>query len=147
MNCRAFNSAFRAAGEPIRWVNGGESRRLAWRGFDPAYDATVVRTRRAAEIESGIVSQPPDRTPSPHEPHWLYTLWTLRKVGKGQADCELWFHPLGRELRLTVNQDLLRSQVFKGDDLGWVELTKDWQRAFEEKHWIKAPNSEVVGEV
>lgn len=92
------------------------------------------------------MSQPPDRTPSPHEPHWLKTLWTLRKLNVGQADCELWRHPLGRELKLTVNQDLSRSQVFKGENLGWVELSQEWERAFEAKGWTKPPDFEFVWE-
>lgn len=79
------------------------------------------------------MTHPPDRTPPAHEPHWLKTLWTLRQLNVDLADCELWHHPLGRELRLTVNQDLLRSRVFKGEDLGWVEASQEWQRAFEAK--------------
>lgn len=92
--------------------------------------------------------QPPHRTPSPHEPHLLRPLWTLRKLHKGQADCELWHHPIGGiELRLFVNNDLLRSQVFKGSDLAWVELSQEWQRAFEAKGWSQPPSFERIGEV
>jgi hypothetical protein len=54
---------------------------------------------------------------------------------------------MGRELRLMVNNDLLRSQVFKGiKDLGWADLAGEWRQAFYAKGWEDWRGSESLGE-
>jgi hypothetical protein len=37
--------------------------------------------------------------------------------------------------------------VFKGEDLAWVELSQEWQRAFEAKGWTKPPTLESIGQL
>lgn len=39
-------------------------------------------------------------------------------------------HPLGRERRLYLNNDLLRSEVFR--DLAWAEAAVEWREAMQE---------------
>lgn len=46
--------------------------------------------------------------------------WTLRKINKGEAHCTLRDHPLGIELRLDINGDLMRSEVFR-EPLAWAD--------------------------
>jgi hypothetical protein len=74
---------------------------------------------------------------------WLATCWTLRKPNRGEATCEVWSHPLGRELRLSANREQLRSQVFR--DLAWTELAVQWREAMKEKGWTEPSNSEPIG--
>jgi hypothetical protein len=53
-------------------------------------------------------------------PRALANCWRLRKLNRGEASCDLWSHPLGRELRLSINTDLLRSEVLRGPMI-WLQ--------------------------
>lgn len=96
-------------------------------------------------IQSRIqrVSQPPDKTSSLEEPHRFSTCWKLRNESIGEATCELWSHPLGRELRLDVNGELIRSEVFR-ERLAWADVAVAWKRAMVAKGWQEPPAEERV---
>jgi hypothetical protein len=49
------------------------------------------------------------------EPHKQGETFRLRK-GRLAAECELWTHPLGWELRLVAGKELLQSAVCKSQD-------------------------------
>jgi hypothetical protein len=73
------------------------------------------------------------------QPQWdgqareLGTLWTSRK-GRQTARCVVVTHPLGWELRLSVANELIRSQVHR--DQGALLTDADaWKAAMLEKGW------------
>jgi hypothetical protein len=63
--------------------------------------------------------------PTPVAPRELATAWTLEKR-KHRASCRLVEHPLGVEVLLAVDGDLLRSQVMRVKDAA-VSLAADWR--------------------
>jgi hypothetical protein len=77
----------------------------------------------------------------------LAECWRLRKLNRGEARCTLWAHPLGRELRLDINGELLRSEVFRPtpDPLAWAEAATLWRAQMSEKGWEEPPAEERVG--
>lgn len=60
-------------------------------------------------------------------------LWTLRKAGKVAA-CHLWTHPLGGEVRVTVDGELVRSEA-PANGLELVDLGLQWKASFIGKGW------------
>lgn len=60
-------------------------------------------------------------------------VWTLRK-GSHLATCRLSTHPIGGEVRVTVDGELVRSEA-KRDGLALVDLGLEWQKQFEAKGW------------
>jgi hypothetical protein len=98
---------------------------------DLAHRSRARRQRRYGDFALGLLlSTRPELSqiisadgcawPTDH-PRELATCWRLRKLNRGEASCDGWSHPLGRELRLYVNNELVRSQVFKGNDLVWAD--------------------------
>jgi hypothetical protein len=61
-------------------------------------------------------------------------LWTMTKGRNKRARCALWSHPLGWELRLTVNGELVRSQAYRLEDALLRNLA-DWRDQFAAKGW------------
>jgi hypothetical protein len=60
-------------------------------------------------------------------------VWLLQK-GRSRARCALWSHPLGWELRVTINGELLRSQAYReADDV--LSDVADWRQQFAAKGW------------
>jgi hypothetical protein len=60
-------------------------------------------------------------------------LWTLRK-GSRVAVCTLWTHPIGGEIRVTVDGEMQRTEA-KRDGLALVDLALEWRKQFEGKGW------------
>ncbi len=67
------------------------------------------------------------------EPIRLGSMFTVTK-GRRTADCELWTHQLGWELRLTSGATLLQSQVCRAQEdlLGTHEA---WKAAMIDRGW------------
>jgi hypothetical protein len=61
-------------------------------------------------------------------------LWTLRK-GKRVASCRLWTNPLGGEVRVEVDGEMIRTQADR-DGLALVNLGLEWRQQFETKGWL-----------
>jgi hypothetical protein len=61
--------------------------------------------------------------------------WTLRK-GQSRADCRMFTHVFGHELRLEVKGQFVESQVCRSDNdvLGCQER---WRAALEAKGWVQ----------
>jgi hypothetical protein len=76
------------------------------------------------------VLQRPDWT---GEPLRIGATWTFRK-GRRTAECVLWTHQLGWELRLVSGSDLLRSQVCRTQD-EVLDTYEQWKAAMIEKGW------------
>jgi hypothetical protein len=65
----------------------------------------------------------------------LSPAWTLMK-GRNRAECAVWSHSFGFELRLTVGAELVQSQVCRTqEDL--ITYQESWRSAFEAKGWAK----------
>ena len=62
-------------------------------------------------------------------------LWEVRK-GRHRARCAIWSHPVGWELRATVDGELLKSQAYRDANEVIRDMT-EWQRQFEAKGWCK----------
>jgi hypothetical protein len=63
-------------------------------------------------------------------------VWRLRK-GQREARCSVAPHPLGFELRCTVDGEMLRTQVYR--DAGSLELDAiAWREAFKTTGWQDA---------
>ena len=60
-------------------------------------------------------------------------MWQFRKGGRS-ARCTLWSHPLGWELRVTVEDELLRSQAYRVADDVVCDVAK-WRQQFAAKGW------------
>jgi hypothetical protein len=60
-------------------------------------------------------------------------VWTLRKDGR-VASCNLWTHPIGGEVRVTVNGELVRGEANR-DSLTLVDRGLEWKAQFQEKGW------------
>jgi hypothetical protein len=50
------------------------------------------------------------------------------------AGCALWSHPIGWELRVTVDAELVRSQAYRQADDALRDLD-DWRQQFAGKGW------------
>jgi len=67
-------------------------------------------------------------------------LGDLFRVSKTRGDkmlgavCKLWTHALGWELRLEINDDLQRSEVFRSQD-DVLAVGEMWKAAMIEKGW------------
>lgn len=76
----------------------------------------------------------------PQREHWsdperLSPSWTLSKGGT-TAECVVWSHQFGFELRVTVGADLVQSQVCRTQqDL--IRVQETWRAAYEAKGWAK----------
>ena len=55
-------------------------------------------------------------------------LWSLQKDGRCAA-CHLWTHPVGGEIRVSVDGDLIRSEA-RQDGLALVDLGLEWKAQF-----------------
>jgi hypothetical protein len=69
------------------------------------------------------------------EPERLSPVWMVRK-GQRAAECSIWTHPLGFELRLSVGDELLRSEVIRDQD-ALIRVQEAWRQALEAKGWTK----------
>lgn len=65
----------------------------------------------------------------------LSPAWTLSK-GRKCAECVVWSHQFGFELRLTVGAELLQSQVCRTQEK-LIETQEEWRTALEAKGWTK----------
>ena len=69
-----------------------------------------------------------------------HVLGDLFRVSKTRGDktlsavCKLWTHGLGWELRLEINRDLQRSEVFRSQD-DVLTAGETWKDAMVEKGW------------
>jgi hypothetical protein len=59
-------------------------------------------------------------------------LWTLTKEGR-RATCHLYTHPVGGEVRVSVDGEVLRSEA--PDGLALVDLGLEWRAQFEQEGW------------
>jgi hypothetical protein len=59
--------------------------------------------------------------------------WTLKKDAR-TADCALTTHPLGWELKVTLGDELVRSQVCK-TETSVFDTSDEWRRQWEAKGW------------
>lgn len=77
------------------------------------------------------------------QPKHLDDLWTLTKDGR-EASCILVGHPVGMEVRVSVDGELKRSQAFRsGGGTDAVSTADDWRRQFERLGW--AATGGVIG--
>jgi hypothetical protein len=60
-------------------------------------------------------------------------VWTLRK-GTHTAECSLWTHPVGGEIRVEAAGDFVRSEAGR-DGLTLIDLAMEWREAFIAKGW------------
>jgi hypothetical protein len=60
-------------------------------------------------------------------------MWTLAK-GTRTAECVITTHPLGWELRVTLDGELVRSQVCK-TETGTLDTSDGWRRDWRAKGW------------
>ena len=78
--------------------------------------------------------QPPINIPPYYDrPKEAGEMWTLRKDGR-VASCHLWTHPVGGEVRVIVDEDLVRSEAGR-DGLALVDRGLEWKAQFQEKGW------------
>jgi len=66
-------------------------------------------------------------------PTHIDNMWTLRK-GEHSATCTLWTHPIGAEIRVTVDGEWHRSQAER-DPLKLFDLSNEWRESFVGKGW------------
>jgi hypothetical protein len=67
------------------------------------------------------------------EPERLSPAWTLHK-GRKKAECSVWSHVLGFELRLDAGGHLLQTEVCRTqDDL--IRVQEEWRVALVGKGW------------
>lgn len=67
------------------------------------------------------------------EPKDLGEVWRLFKKGR-VARCALQGHPLGTEARVTVDDEMIATKVFR-DQRALVDETAAWRAAYIEKGW------------
>ena len=67
------------------------------------------------------------------EPRQIGTCWRFRK-SKRKAQCELWSHIVGWELRLIASGELLQSQVCRTQEEVF-DTFEQWKAAMLEKGW------------
>ena len=61
-------------------------------------------------------------------------LFTLTRVTGVRAVCSLWTHPVGWEIRLLVNDTLIRSQVVR-DPADIQRIANEWRDAMIREGW------------
>ena len=64
----------------------------------------------------------------------LFRVHKMRGDKRLDAACELWTHALGWEVRLEINGDLQRSEVFRCQD-DVLTAAETWKVAMGEKGW------------
>ena len=64
----------------------------------------------------------------------LGELWTMTK-GRRAATALVVTHPLGVELRLVVDDELLQSQAHRDDDQ-LLDQSNNWKTAMQAKGWV-----------
>lgn len=69
----------------------------------------------------------------------LGEVWCLEKNGH-TVRCVLQGHPIGIEARVLIDEEIHRTQAFRGrkDSREMINATWEWRKAFEEKGWTKA---------
>jgi len=65
----------------------------------------------------------------------LFRVTKTRGDKQLEAACRLWTHQLGWEVRLEINGDLQRSEVFRSQD-DVLTAGETWKAAMIEKGWI-----------
>ena len=65
----------------------------------------------------------------------LFRVSKMRGDKKLEAACRLWTHQLGWEVRLEINGDLQRSEVFRSND-DVLMAGERWNAAMLEKGWV-----------
>ena len=60
-------------------------------------------------------------------------MWTLQE-GKHTAECSLWTHPIGGEIRVDAAREFVRSEAGR-DGLALIDLAMEWKAQFFEKGW------------
>jgi hypothetical protein len=60
-------------------------------------------------------------------------VWRLTK-GARHAECRLWTHPVGAELRVDVGGELLRSEAGR-EPLALLDTAATWKAQFQKKGW------------
>jgi len=71
----------------------------------------------------------------------LATAWTLFHQHR-TAECAMWSHPLGWELRLTVNGSMIQTQITHSYKQV-VEAGTAWRRMFRDAGWADRSTSEL----
>ena len=60
-------------------------------------------------------------------------VWRLTRDNTG-AECRLWTHPIGVQIRVDVEGEFVRSEAGR-DPLPLLELAAAWKAQFHEKSW------------
>jgi hypothetical protein len=87
-------------------------------------------TRRPREAPNGASINIPEYY---DRPQLAAELWILRK-GTHEAICALWTHPIGGEIRIEVDGELLRSQAGR-NGTSLMDLAFEWKSQFVMKGW------------
>jgi hypothetical protein len=79
----------------------------------------------------------------PHREHFdkperLSPAWTLTK-GVAAAECTVWSHEFGFELRLVVTGDAFARTQVVCTQLDLIQVQEEWRAALEVKGWMRAP--------
>ena len=72
----------------------------------------------------------------PTYPGDLFRVSKMRDEKELAAVCKLWTHHLGWEVRLEINGDLQRSEVFRSQD-DVLTAGETWKAAMIEKGWVE----------
>jgi hypothetical protein len=67
-------------------------------------------------------------------PRRVFGVWTLRK-NKRTAECSLWTHPIGGEIRVEVSGDEFVRSGAGRDGLALIDKAKEWRQQFEGNGW------------
>ena len=66
-------------------------------------------------------------------PEMISVFWTLTK-GEREAVCVLWNHPLGAEMRLDLDGEMVQTKASR--DLGELrDASDEWRKALEARGW------------
>jgi hypothetical protein len=65
----------------------------------------------------------------------LFRVHRMREEKRLDAVCQLWTHTLGWEVRLEINGDLQRSEVFRDQD-AVLTAGEQWKAAMVQKGWM-----------
>jgi len=80
------------------------------------------------------MNEPPVNIPEFWQvPQRVDQMWRLSK-GSHATVCELWTHPVGAEIRVTVDGEWHRSQAER-DPLKLFDLSNEWRESFVRKGW------------
>jgi hypothetical protein len=66
-------------------------------------------------------------------PREVALVWRLIKGGR-YAECRLWTHPKGAEIRVEAAGEFIRSEA-GADPLTLIEAAATWKAQFQEKGW------------